>query len=98
MPDLKLAKLPDRTPVKHTIVVMPELGKKLREYADLYQKSYGETESIETLIPFMLNTFLEGDRRFAKARKGKAPSDGESAANQISPAKRNLSLGAEIPT
>ena len=66
MSDLKLPKLPDRTPVKHTIVVMPELEQKLRDYADLYHQSYGQVEAIDTLIPFMLDAFLGSDREFSK--------------------------------
>lgn len=69
MPDLKLAKLPDRTPVRITITVKPELNAALRDYAALYRAAYGETESVAELIPFMLETFLAGDRGFAKARK-----------------------------
>lgn len=69
MPELKLPKLPDRTPVKHVISVMPELEKKLRDYADIYRQSYGEAETIEALIPFMLEAFLDADRAFLRAQK-----------------------------
>lgn len=69
MPDLKLAKLPDRMPVKLTITVRPDLAQALREYAAVYRAAYGEAESVEELAPFMLASFLEGDRGFAKARK-----------------------------
>ena len=69
MPELKLAKLPDRVPVKLTITVQPDLAQALREYAAVYRAAYGEAESVEELIPFMLASFLEGDRGFAKARK-----------------------------
>lgn len=69
MPELKLAKLPDRVPVKLTITVPPDLAQALREYAAVYRAAYGEAESVEQLIPFMLASFLEGDRGFAKARK-----------------------------
>jgi hypothetical protein len=69
MPELKLAKLPDRTPVKLTITVQPDLAQGLREYAAVYRATYGEAESVEELVPFMLASFLEGDRGFAKARK-----------------------------
>ncbi|MBU6445551.1 MAG: DUF2274 domain-containing protein [Alphaproteobacteria bacterium] len=34
MPELKLAKLPDRTPVKITITVPPDLNAALNQYAD----------------------------------------------------------------
>ena len=69
MPDLKLAKLPDRGPVKLTIMVRPDLAQALREYAAVYRAAYGEAESVEELVPFMLASFLEGDRGFARARK-----------------------------
>jgi hypothetical protein len=69
MPELKLTKLPDRVPVKLTIAVQPDLAQTLREYAAVYRATYGEAESVEELVPFMLASFLEGDRGFAKARK-----------------------------
>ena len=69
MPELKLAKLPDRVPVKMTITVPPDIAQALREYAAVYRATYSETESVEELVPFMLASFLEGDRGFAKARK-----------------------------
>lgn len=69
MPDLKLSKLPDRVPVKMTFTAPPDLAQGLREYAAVYRATYGESESVEELIPFMLASFLEGDRGFARARK-----------------------------
>jgi len=71
MPELKLAKLPDRTPVKITITVSAELSQALRQYAEVYRTTYGVAESVTELIPFMLDAFLEGDRGFANARKQK---------------------------
>ena len=73
MPELKLSKLPDRTPVKITITISPDLHLTLRQYANLYRAAYGEAESIADLIPFMLDAFLESDRGFAKARKEGLP-------------------------
>ena len=69
---LKLAKLPDRTPVKLTVTVSPELHKALRDYADLYHQAYGQKEPIEDLVPFMLQGFLDGDKAFRRARNGLA--------------------------
>jgi hypothetical protein len=69
MSDLKLGRLPDRTPVRITISVGPELNRALTEYAECYHAAYGQTEAISDLIPFMLEAFLESDRGFAKARK-----------------------------
>src|SRR5579859_5620420 len=70
MPELKLAKLPDRTPVKISISVNPGLYAQLAAYAEIYREAYGETETVPELIPFMLDAFLESDRGFTKARKG----------------------------
>lgn len=69
MPEIKLAKLPPRVPVKMTVTIEPGLAQALREYASVYRATYGEAESVEELVPFMLANFLEGDRGFAKARK-----------------------------
>ncbi|MCF3947816.1 DUF2274 domain-containing protein [Acidiphilium iwatense] len=69
MTELKLAKLPDRTPVKITITVSPELNQALRQYAEIYRATYGAAESVADLIPFMLGAFLDSDKGFAKARK-----------------------------
>lgn len=76
MADLKLAKLPDRTPVKITINVLPDLNEMLSDYADAYQRAYGQVETVADLIPFMLRSFLEGDRGFARARARKAGVEG----------------------
>ena len=70
MSELKLAKLPDRTPSKITITVSADLNQRLLQYAEIYRATYGETESVAGLIPYMLGVFLESDRGFAKARKG----------------------------
>ncbi len=69
MPDLKLGKLPDRTPVKITITVSPDLSRALTDYAEIYRSIYGQREKVEELIPFMLEKFLDGDSSFKKARK-----------------------------
>ena len=67
MPEIKLAKLPDRTPVKITIAVMPELNRMLQAYAELYRERYGEAEPVPVLIPAMLESFLKSDLAFSKA-------------------------------
>lgn len=73
MPDLKLAKLPDRTPVKINITVSPELSNALQAYAELYRETYGAAEPVPALIPYMLESFLAGDRGFAKTRRERPP-------------------------
>jgi len=69
MPEIKLARLPDRTPVKITIAVPPELHVALKDYARVYADSYGQTEPVVELIPAMLAGFLEGDRVFVRRRR-----------------------------
>ncbi|HVA11900.1 MAG TPA: DUF2274 domain-containing protein [Stellaceae bacterium] len=73
MPDLKLGKLPDRQPVKIAFKASPELAQLLHDYALAYREAYGQEESVEELVPFILTAFLESDRGFAKARKDKLP-------------------------
>ncbi len=67
MAELKLARLPDRTPVKLTITVGAELHLALKEYADLYQATYGAAEQVIDLIPFMLEAFLQSDKGFTRS-------------------------------
>lgn len=72
MDDLKLGKLPDRTPVKLTITVSPDLHRALQTYAELYRETYGEAEPISELIPYMLESFLAGDRTYVKVLKSRS--------------------------
>lgn len=69
MPDLKLGRLPDRVPVKITFLASPDLNRALQLYADLYRESYGQEEPVSELVPFMLQSFLDADRNFAKAAR-----------------------------
>lgn len=69
MAELKLAKLPDRTPVKIAVSLMPDLYEALKAYADAYEATYGHRESVPDLIPFMLESFLASDRSFSRARR-----------------------------
>ena len=66
---LKLARIPDRTPVKLTIIVPPELNDALNDYAAAYQEAYGASESVAGLVPAMLTSFIESDREFMRARQ-----------------------------
>lgn len=68
MPELKLARLPDRTPMKITVTVMPDLHQSLLDYAALYAETYGSAEPMSELIPAMLASFLDSDRVFVKSR------------------------------
>lgn len=69
MPELKLAKLPDRTPVKLSITITPDLLSALQAYASLYASTYGVEEPVTELVPAMLAAFLENDRNFVRSRE-----------------------------
>lgn len=75
MSELRLAKLPDRTPVRLMLQIPPELGRALAEYGELYKQAYGQAEPVQELIPAMLAAFLESDRGFARLRRRKQGND-----------------------
>ena len=66
---IKLAKLPKRAQVKLSINLPPDVHHALTDYATIYQQQYGEAETIQNLIPFIITAFLEADSSFKKARK-----------------------------
>lgn len=68
MPDLKLPKLPDRTPLRLTISITPDLQAALNDYAKVYAETYGREEPMTELIPAMLANFVESDRAFTRLR------------------------------
>lgn len=68
MTDIKLARLPDRTPIKAVINIAPDLHRSLSDYAAVYKSTYGDEQTVADLIPHMLAAFLTSDRGFAKAR------------------------------
>jgi len=69
MRTLKIGKLRDTTPVKLTITLMPELEADLQEYAQVYERTYGQKEKPADLVPLMLASFMASDGNFKKARK-----------------------------
>jgi len=69
MTEIKLAKLPDRTPAKITFVASADLNQDLVDYAEAYRLRYGSAESIAELIPFILRAFIESDAGFKKLRR-----------------------------
>lgn len=70
MTDLKLARLPDRTPIKLTISIAPDLQRALADYATIYQQAYGEEQAIADLVPHMLAAFLASDAALQRRVKG----------------------------
>jgi hypothetical protein len=68
---LKLARIPDRTPVKLTILVPPELDHVLKDYAAAYEAAYGVGAPVAELVPAMLASFIESDRAFVRTRQAR---------------------------
>ena len=66
MSELKLARLPDRTPVKVTLSIMPDLHDRLVRYAAAYREAYGHAETLSELMPAMLAAFMDSDRAFVR--------------------------------
>lgn len=69
MSEIKLPKLPDRTPVKLIITLGADLNQALKDYADLYEKAYGSAESVSDLVPYILEAFLAADKSFIRATR-----------------------------
>jgi len=94
---LKLSKLPDRTTIKITFSASAKLNEGLHGYTALYRNAYGETASVSELIPFMLESFLESDHAFTKARREGSLNTGtgkEANAGKQSSRARNLHTGS----
>ena len=92
MPDLKLAKLPDRTPVKITFKASAELNASLEAYAAFYREAYGQEEPMPELIPYMVEAFLKSDGAYNKALREK------SLAKSRPTSKRTQTRGSEATT
>ncbi|MEO1553074.1 MAG: DUF2274 domain-containing protein [Pseudomonadota bacterium] len=66
---LKIGPLPDRTPVKLSLSVEPDLYAELCDYAAVYTEAYGEEAKVADLVPSMLRALLASDVGFRRARK-----------------------------
>jgi len=69
MSAIKLPPLPDRTPVKLSVSMLPDLHQTLLEYAAVYASTYGKEVSVGDLIPAIVANYLETDRSFLQIRK-----------------------------
>lgn len=69
MSAIKLPPLPDRTPVKLSVSMLPDLHQALQEYAAIYAGAYGKEVSVGDLIPAIVANYLENDRAFLQSRK-----------------------------
>jgi hypothetical protein len=64
---LRLGPLPKTESVKLTFTCPAGLKADLDRYAVLHAQTYGEKVDGVTLIPYMLEAFMVGDRSFKKA-------------------------------
>ena len=64
---LRLGPLPKTETVKLTFTCTVVLKAELERYAAMHSRTYGETVDAATLIPYMLETFMERDRGFRKS-------------------------------
>ena len=66
---LKIGPLPNPEKVKMLVQVSVELKESLDQYAQLHSQLGGRTVDAATLIPHMLEAFIERDRGFRAMRK-----------------------------
>jgi len=69
MTGLKIKKIPDRTPVKITLSLPPEIYSDLLIYAEIYQKEHGSVETPQILAVQMITAFIQSDSGFRKAKQ-----------------------------
>ena len=70
---LRLGPLPKTESVKLTFACPISLKADLDRYAAMHAQTYGEAVDATTLIPYMLEAFMAGDRGFRKSGGAKAP-------------------------
>ena len=66
---LKLGPLPSRDLFKVTIALSATLRADLIRYAELLAQASGPVHGIEQLIPHMLESFIESDPGFQRAKR-----------------------------
>ncbi len=68
-PAIRIAKLPDLTPIKMSISVELEVHRMLEDYAKIYSETYRETVKPAALVHLMIAAFLATNNDFKRARK-----------------------------
>ena len=71
---LKIGPLPNPEKVKLLVQVAVELKESLDQYARLHSEMSGRTVDATTLIPYMLQSFIDRDRGFRSLRKSQQES------------------------
>ena len=66
---LKIGAIPDRTPVKVTASLPPEVHEALQDYAAIHACEFGQEAPVGDLAALMIERFLNSDIAFKRARK-----------------------------
>jgi len=66
---LKLGPIPDRTPVKLSLSLAPDVYAALADYAAIHGREYGSDVKPSDVAGLMVEKFLESDAHFKRARK-----------------------------
>jgi len=66
---LKLGPIPDRTPVKLSLSLAPDVHAALIDYAAVHAREYGKESHLSELAVLMIEEILNGDTAFKRARK-----------------------------
>jgi hypothetical protein len=70
---LKIGPLPNPEKVKILVQVSVELKANLDQYAQLHSQLGGRIVDAATLIPYMLESFIDRDRGFRSLRQSRQP-------------------------
>ena len=73
---LKIGPLPNPERVKILIQISVELKESLDEYAQVHSELSGRAVEATTLIPFILQSFLDRDRGFREIKRKKLSGPG----------------------
>lgn len=66
---LKIGQIPDRTPVKLTLSLLPETHSALTDYAAIHARDHQSQTSAADLAALMIERFIAADAAFRRARK-----------------------------
>ena len=77
---LRLGPLPKTESVKLTFACPASLKTDLDRYAAMHAQTYGEAVDATTLVPYMLEAFIGGDRGFRRGRGDDTRSSSRAAA------------------
>jgi hypothetical protein len=74
---LKIGPLPNPEKVKILVQISVELKDSLDQYAKLHSELGGRTVDAATLIPYMLQSFIDRDRGFRSMRRSSQAATGQ---------------------